>query len=29
VQINGPLGAAKLDTTKEVELCIPSTATLP
>jgi hypothetical protein len=29
VQINGPLGAATLDTTKEVELCIPSTATLP
>jgi hypothetical protein len=29
VQINGPLGAAALDTAKEVELCIPSSATLP
>ncbi len=29
VHIDGPLGAATLDTAKEVELCIPSTATLP
>lgn len=29
VAINGPLGPATLDTAKEVELCIPSTAALP
>jgi len=29
VAVNGPLGAAALDTSKEVELCIPSTAVLP
>ncbi len=29
VAINGPLGPATLDTNKEVELCIPSTASLP
>jgi len=29
VAITGPLGAATLDTAKEVELCIPSTASLP
>lgn len=29
VAINGPLGPATLDTAKEVELCIPSTAVLP
>lgn len=28
VQINGPLGAATLDTAKKIELCIPSIATL-
>ena len=29
VQTNGPLGSATLDTVKEVEFCIPSTASLP
>jgi len=29
VGVNGPLGTATLDTAKEVELCIPSTASLP
>jgi hypothetical protein len=29
VATNGPLGPATLDTAKEVELCIPSTAALP
>lgn len=29
VSVNGPLGPAILDTAKEVELCIPATATLP
>jgi len=29
VAINGPLGPATLDTAKEVELCLPSTAVLP
>ena len=29
VQINGPLGAATVDTAKEVEVCLPSTAALP
>jgi len=29
VQVNGLLGAARLDTAREVELCIPSVATLP
>jgi hypothetical protein len=27
--INGPLGPTTLDTAKEIELCIPSTAVLP
>ena len=29
VAINGPLGPATLDTSKEAELCIPATASLP
>lgn len=29
VPVNGPLGPATLDTSKEVELCVPATATLP
>ncbi len=29
VGVNGPLGPATLDTAKEVELCIPSTPSLP
>jgi hypothetical protein len=29
VHVNGQLGASTLDTAKELELCIPSTATLP
>ncbi len=29
VALNGPLGPATVDTNKEVELCIPSTAVLP
>ena len=29
VALNGPLGSAVLDTAKEAELCIPSTAVLP
>jgi hypothetical protein len=29
IAVNGPLGPATLDTNKEVELCVPSTTTLP